>query len=286
VAGFLYWRKNLFRKLMLLPAVMGLVLVGPSTLSAADNSLPLEQRMQRLERRIGSLSELIMQVDALKRENSELRGQVELQNHKIESLKKRQRDLYIDIDQRLSGINAQPAAASQQPASVASTAMQATPTVASQPITSAPVSAQPVKPAVTQSPASSVSEQERGQYNAAFKLLSPAEKRYPEAIKAFQAFLQQYPESALADNAQYWLAEANYVSQQNDQALLEFEKVITLYPNSSKVSGALLKIGYLQHSAGQIDQATQTLNKVIVQHPATAAANMAKNRLQRIQSQN
>ena len=127
-----------------------------------------------------------------------------------------------------------------------------------------------------------VSETERAEYNAAFKLLSPSEKRYPEAIKAFNAFLQKYPASGLADNAQYWLAEAHYVSQQNTEALQEFEKVVSQYPDSSKISGALLKIGYLQQAAGQVDEARQTLSRVVRDYPGTAAANMAKNRLQKL----
>jgi tol-pal system protein YbgF len=264
--------------------LLGSMLV-PLNVIAADSTA---ERLERLERRMGQLSELVLQVDALKRENSELRGQIELQNHNIESLKKRQRDLYIDIDQRLSNMPASSAATA-----TADTGVDAPPLLeASAPemLTPEESPAQPVAPVVAasvvqpviQQSAESVSAAERAEYDAAFKLLSPAEKRYGQAITAFDAFLKKYPTSALADNAQYWLAEAHYVSQHNEQAMQEFEKVVTLYPQSTKVSGALLKIGYLQQAAGQTEQARQTLNRVIREHPGSAAANMAKNRLQSI----
>ncbi len=272
----------------LIPAILPLLIVtggSISVLPAAAAGLSTDQRVERLERRMNSLTDLIMQVDALKRENSELRGQIELQSHTIESMKKRQRDLYIDIDQRLSGMHA-PA-----PAAAAGNAPAAMEPAAAQPSLSAPSSAPAAAlvsraPVVAQPQSTTVSSAERAEYNAAFKLLSPAEKRYAEAISAYNAFLKKYPAGGLADNAQYWLAEANYVSQNNDQALIEFEKVVTLYPNSTKVSGALLKIGYLQDSAGQTEQAKQTLSRVIKDYPGSAAANMAKNRLQRIETGN
>ena len=63
-------------------------------------------------------------------------------------------------------------------------------------------------------------------YKAAYALLSPSQKRYDDAAKAFTAFLERYPGSTLAANAQYWLAEAYYVSQKNDQALEAFTQVV------------------------------------------------------------
>lgn len=257
----------------------------PLTVMAADSTA---ERLERLERRMGQLSELVLQVDALKRENSELRGQIELQNFNIEALKKRQRDLYIDIDQRLANMPAaSPAVGATDPAADAVPLLGAgepeMPAAGEMPSeqTAPVIPAGSVQPVIQQSP-ESVSATERAEYDAAFKLLSPAEKRYADAIAAFDAFLKKYPASALADNAQYWLAEAHYVSQHNEQAMQEFEKVVNLYPQSTKVSGALLKIGYLQQAAGQNEQARQTLNRVISEHPGSAAANMAKNRLQSI----
>lgn len=259
-----------------------LILFMPVSIQAAGKQGSLDSRVEILERRISRLSELMMQVDALKRENSELRGQIELQNHTINSLKNRQRDLYIDIDQRLTSLQA----GSQQPA--ASTAVAPTDAV----VPSKPAAVQVSKPAsVTESPApvvlsSSISKEEQSAYDQANRLLISPDRRYPEAIKAFKAFLKKYPASQLAGNAQYWLAEAYYVSQKNEEAQLEFSKVMQLYPDSRKVPGAMLKTGYLHHSAGRIAEARDILNKIISRFPKSSEAALAKQRLSRIQNAN
>ena len=53
---------------------------------------------------------------------------------------------------------------------------------------------------------------DRANYQAAFDLLKDG--KYPEAISGFKQFLTTFPNSALADNAQYWLGEAHYVTKQ------------------------------------------------------------------------
>jgi tol-pal system protein YbgF len=253
-----------------------------SYIHAAGNKDSLDTRVERLERRISRLSELMMQVDALKRENSELRGQIELQNHTITSLKKRQRDLYIDIDQRLTNMQS----GSQQ---AVSTPVSPTPVPESGLSQPEPAVAVVETPEIAASPlvlSSTISREEQKAYDKANRLLISADRRYPEAIKAFQAFLTKYPNSQLAGNAQYWLAEAYYVSQKNAEALQEFSKVIQHYPTSRKVAGAMLKSGYLHHSAGRIEEAKNFLNKIISDFPKSSEAALAKQRLSRIQKDN
>ncbi|MBT8440545.1 MAG: tol-pal system protein YbgF [Gammaproteobacteria bacterium] len=264
--------------------ICSLFLSLPASIHAAGNKGSLDSRVERLERRISRLSELMMQVDALKRENSELRGQIELQNHTINSLKNRQRDLYIDIDQRLTQLQA----SGQKPATttVAPTVTDFSAAAPKTPVAEiskpAPVSAVPAPVVLS----TRISKQEQAAYDKANRLLISADRRYPEAIKAFQAFLKKYPQSKLAGNAQYWLAEAFYVSQKNNEALLEFSKVIQLYPASTKVPGAMLKTGYLHHSSGRIAEARDILNKIISRYPKSSEAALAKQRLSRIQKIN
>ena len=66
-------------------------------LSAAD----LEQRVEVLERQVRTMSELVLRMERLQREVQQLRGEMELQGNAMGALKKRQRDLYLDLDQRL-----------------------------------------------------------------------------------------------------------------------------------------------------------------------------------------
>ena len=63
----------------------------------------LEARLVRLERLLENqtLVDLATRLESLQREVQQMLGEMEEQSHAMEGLKKRQRDLYLDIDQRL-----------------------------------------------------------------------------------------------------------------------------------------------------------------------------------------
>jgi tol-pal system protein YbgF len=130
--------------------------------------------------------------------------------------------------------------------------------------------------AVTAAPSS----HEEDDYRRAFDLLKVG--NYKDSISAFNNFLGQYPKSAHADNAQYWLAEAYYVTHQYQPAISEYTKLVEHYPESQKLTHALLKIGYSHHELGQLDQARTSLESLRVRYPGTTAARLADERLQRI----
>ncbi|MDJ0741384.1 MAG: tol-pal system protein YbgF, partial [Gammaproteobacteria bacterium] len=117
------------------------------------------------------------------------------------------------------------------------------------------------------------------EYQAAYALLSPQQKRYADAAKAFEAFLAKHPDDALAPNAQYWLGEAHYVSQRNSAAQQAFEVVITRYPDDPKAPGALFKIGRLQQAAGDAAAARASYERVLNDYPDSPAAGLARQRL-------
>ena len=94
-----------------------------------------------------------------------------------------------------------------------------------------------------------------------------------------------FPDSELADNAQYWLAESHYVTQKFDKALKEFEIVIGKFPNSRKVPDALLKMGYCNYELQRWDAARASLARVKSEYPETTAARLAGQRLQRMEEE-
>jgi len=59
------------------------------------------QRLDKLETVSRGQIELANQIEALKAEVAKLRGQLEVLTHEIESAQKRQRDFYVDLDNRL-----------------------------------------------------------------------------------------------------------------------------------------------------------------------------------------
>ena len=117
-------------------------------------------------------------------------------------------------------------------------------------------------------------------YRAAFELLK--EQRYDAAALAFQQFLGSFPDSQLAGNAQYWLAESYYVTGLFEPALEHFRRVIEQYPRSGKIPDALLKIGYSNYELEHWSEARTALGQVRADYPDTTAARLAEQRLTRM----
>jgi TolA-binding protein len=68
-------------------------------------------------------------------------------------------------------------------------------------------------------------------------------------------------------------------------ALVSFKKTIKDYPQSNKSGDALLKAGYCQYELKQWKGARETLNTVVQKYPGSNAANLAAQRLQRMQDE-
>ena len=96
---------------LLIAAQAGLAGVGAE--EADDPGMTVSERLERVENALSnqSLLEMVQQVQSLEVEINRLRGEVEVQNHAIEQLKKRQRDLYTDIDRRIQRLENPVAAA-------------------------------------------------------------------------------------------------------------------------------------------------------------------------------
>ncbi len=262
----------------------------------------IENRLQLVERRMQALTDILMRLDRIQQEIQQLRGDVELQGHNLELLKKRQRDLYGDIDRRMMQLSAkQPPAVSPgavvAPEAAKPRAPLAAPpaTAASQPASQMEPQEVPVKELSTPSPmtaASTVTSApaavappadpalEQSLYKQAFDLLM--QRRYDEAKQAFRTFLQQYPSGRLAANAQYWVGEASYVTRDFATALGEFTKVVQNYPDSTKVPDSLLKIAFIQYEQKEWAEARKTLERVVEQYGSSTAARLALKRLERL----
>ena len=232
--------------------------------------MSVKQRLERVERMMGS--EMLMlqsqQIEALQEEISMLREQLDQQGHELGTIKQRQRSLYLDMDRRINTVE------TTSPASGLSVAVPRSGTI-NVPVSSSGVSA----PAQAVSPATS--KNGKSSYDKAFGLLK--EGRYNQAIVAFSNFIKKHPASQYADNAQYWLAEANYAYRQYKQALSEFQRLIAKYPDSSKVQGARLKIAYVYYELKNWSAAKASLQEIIKLFPNTNFAKKATERLERIQ---
>ena len=117
----------------------------------------------------------------------------------------------------------------------------------------------------------------KAEYQDAFALLKSGD--YPAAIVAFREFLLRNPQSEYADNAQYWLGESFYVTEDYPQAISEYQTLLDAFPDSQKYTHALLKIGYAQEAMGEQMAARNTLDRLTRDYPNTTAARLAAERL-------
>ena len=99
------------------------------------------------------------------------------------------------------------------------------------------------------------------------------------ARMGFTEYLNRFPESALADNAQYWIGETYYASEDFGRAIQEFNKVISNYSRGDKLAASLLKIGFSYLKLGDSTNAKKYLNQVIRQFPYSEEAKLAQNRI-------
>lgn len=231
----------------------------------ANTSVPPER--SSLNR---SIIELLNKLDELQKELRQLRGDFEVVNHELSGIKRRQRELYLDMDRRLRDVERVGAYALIDPVSTTkSGTSQQSVSDSTQPTAS-------IKPLAPTSA-------EKDSYRSAWNLLK--EGRYDRSVKAFGDFLLKFPKSSLAGNAQYWLGEANYVSRKYKRAVIEFKHVMTTYPDSLKRPDAMLKLGFTYYELKQWDKAREMLESVMQNHPKSSAARLAGIRLKRLQNE-
>ena len=252
-------RRNYKPLALLLP----LLAAGCATPPEED---PVLIKMNELDRRLGSIERVIQnqslvnltqEVAALERRTDELLGLAQTLEHNAGTTSERQRELYSDLDARLQAIESRLDTASAPGVLDGG---------------SLPAGQLPV-------PGGS----EDVNYRAAFELVK--EQRYDEAEKAFREFLESFPDSTNAANAQYWLGETYYVRQEFEAALRAFQTVVEEYPESRKVVDALLKIGYCNYELERWDAAKSALVRVQSEYPDTTAARLAGQRLERMQTE-
>jgi tol-pal system protein YbgF len=102
------------------------------------------------------------------------------------------------------------------------------------------------------------------------------------AMREFQEYLTNFPNTDLSDNAAYWIGESYYRQRRFRQAIEEFDIVLTRYPKGDKVPSALLKKGYSYLELGERSQGVVQLQHVIRQYPTSDEANLARQRLREI----
>ena len=141
------------------------------------------------------------QVESIKADIARLRGQIEVLTHELEAAQKRQKDFYVDLDNRLRKLETVP-----------------------------PPETKPEPPKLD--PA-----QETRDYEAALAALKAA--KFKEAATAFTGFIKAYPNSSLAASAHYWGGYAHTQAKDHAAAAELFGKFAAGWPNDDRAPVAL-----------------------------------------------
>lgn len=183
--------------------------------------------------------ELSNQNDQLRQEIARLNGQIEVLSNEVANIQQRQKDFYVDLDNRLRKVEPQIVAVDGKDATV------------------------------------ELSEQRI--YDNALALFKAGD--YKKSGTAFADFLQRYPQSAYAPSAQYWIGNAYYAQRDYKNAIAAQQELLKKYPGNPKGADALLNIASSYTEMKDRSAAKKTLESLVAQYPNAPAAQTAKERL-------
>lgn len=102
---------------------------------------------------------------------------------------------------------------------------------------------------------------------------------YDLAISEFRQYVETYPSSEMADNAQYWIGESLYAKKQLNEAIAEFDKVISIFAKGDKVPAARFKKGLILIELGQQEAGRAELLNLIKLFSRSNEAQLARQQL-------
>ena len=104
------------------------------------------------------------------------------------------------------------------------------------------------------------------------------------AIQGFEAYIENFPRSELADDAQFYIGQTRYADGQFEEAVDAFEQVLLSYPDGDAVPEASYKRGLSLDRLGEADRARQAFELVVANHPDSTMATLAQQALDRLGS--
>ena len=219
----------------------------------------LTEQLMSLERKLDSRNRaqvnIQRQLDLLQTEMSELRGVTELHTHQLSQVLERQRELYQELDRRVSE--------------------------ALKPVNNAPNvigvnNANNMNMKSSQGYSNNLTENEA--YDRALNLVLK-DKRYEQAISEFRTFNETYSQSSYAPNSHYWLGQLLFNKGELAEAKQEFLVVVQNHPDSAKRPDALLKLAMVSQKQNDGKGAIKLYRQLLKEYPNSTSAKLAKPRL-------
>jgi tol-pal system protein YbgF len=103
--------------------------------------------------------------------------------------------------------------------------------------------------------------------------------RYGLALGAYRDYLARFPDSELADNAQYGAGECFFAQAQFDSALVEYARVGARWGNGDRAPAALYKLGLCEERLGRMAESRKTFEDLVKRFPQSGEAQLARDRI-------
>ncbi len=232
-------------------------------------------------------------VDSLRREIDQIRGEVEEVRHRLERVARERGGISPQVkllEDRIAVLERQmrmrPMGEEAPPPTVGEPSLPrpeapgVSPEVARPPSSpAAPVgpaspAARPEETALAREPLEAQDEYRQG-------VRAMQERQYERAIQHFRTFQRKFPDSPLADDAQYWIGESYFLQRDYNRAILEFNDVLK-YRKGDKVPAALLRQAQAFLEIGDRTDARLIYQKLINDHPKSEEAREAQAQLQNL----
>jgi len=245
---------------------------------------PFDERLYRLERQLRTLEQstqktigdkesqlrdqsatLAAQVDRLRETNQQLTGRIEELEYQIASKAKANSELEQSVGQRVETL-------SQKNQTLTARIAQLEQYLNLEPSTPSGVGGITSGTGTTSPPPS-----EQGLFDLAKKAFDRDDAE--TARVNFEQFIQQYPQSKDADDAQFCLAEIFFREEWFEKAILEYQKVIEAYPDGNRVSAALLKQAISFDKLKDPTNARLIFQELVKRYPNSNEAKIAQKKL-------
>jgi tol-pal system protein YbgF len=102
------------------------------------------------------------------------------------------------------------------------------------------------------------------------------------ATQEFSDYIKFYPNTDLAGNSYFYLAELQFRAANYKQAVTNYDQVLQNFPSGTKAASAQLKKGFALIELGQKDDGVQELRHLIQRYPKTSEAVQARERLKKL----
>ena len=99
------------------------------------------------------------------------------------------------------------------------------------------------------------------------------------AIQGFEAYMETFPRSELADNAQFYIGQTYFADGRFEDAAVAFDHVLANYPEGDAVPEASYKLGETFNRLGEADRASAAFTFVVENYPGSTMAILAQQSL-------